>query len=176
MHEVVAQRGGAQPAGVARLADNGRRRPVVPHVALDQMAGCERGHERQLAGQHGPAHDPRQLVGVLAGPLRVGAPDAQHLQAGRLGRQHGAAADRADLDGRHRAGDVQVVARLAPGLHQRHAVAAADVLGRVLAGGDVDGRQDVGGVRVEAADAAGYRRADHVLGDVDVHERLDARF
>jgi hypothetical protein len=39
-----------------------------------------------------------------------------------------------------------------------------------LASGYVNGRDDVGGVSIEATDAAGYGRADHVLADVDVDE------
>lgn len=64
---------------------------------------------------------------------------------------------------------------LAPGLHQGHAVAAADVLCWVLTGRYVDGGDDVGGVRVETAYAASDRRTDHVLRYVHVHQSLDGR-
>ena len=51
------------------------------------------------------------------------------------------------LYGGHLAGDVLPL--LAPGLHQRDAVAAAHGLGRVLPRGDVDRRDDVGCVGVK---------------------------
>ena len=55
----------------------------------------------------------------------------------------------AHLYGGHGAGDVEVLPLLAPGLHQRDAVAAAHGLGRVLPRGDVDRRDDVGRVGVK---------------------------
>ena len=57
---------------------------------------------------------------------------AEHFEAGALSLEDGAAADGAHLHTGHRARDVEVLAVLPPRLQQRHAVAAADVLRRIL--------------------------------------------
>ena len=95
---------------------------------------------------------------------RVGALHSQHLQARGLGWQDGAASNcshlryelehrtkhpQPHLDGRHGAGNVEVLPSVSPGLHQRDAVGAANSLGCVLSSGNVDGRYDVCCVCIE---------------------------
>lgn len=122
-----------------------------------------------------------------------------YLQAGPLGRQVGAPSHSSQLYRRHGAADIQVFARWSRSLHLRDAVGAAHRLGRVLTqngkcqrgsdnagaagegllvqllgcylpAGDVDGCHDVGGVGVEAPDAAGHGRAHQVLVYVQLHQ------
>lgn len=57
-------------------------------------------------------------------------------------------------------------------LHERDARAGLDVLRGVLPGGQEDGRHDVRGVRVEAAESPGHGTADEVLLNVGLHHRL----
>ena len=61
------------------------------------MAGGEGRHQVQLAGQHGPGHDPGQLAGILPGVGGVGAAHPQHLETGGLGGQDGASPHSSDL-------------------------------------------------------------------------------
>lgn len=131
-------------------------------------------------------------------------PRPLYLQAGPLGRQVGASSHSSQLYGGHGAADVQVFARRPRGLHLRDAVGAPHRLGRVLErrkrhdgvnhsvradegsrvrplrrylpAGDVDGCHDVGGVGVEAPDAAGHGRAHQVLVDVQFHQFGRAAF
>ena len=123
---------------------------VVLEVAPDEVTRRQGRHQTQLARQHRGAHHPGQLGSVLARVSGVRTLDPQHLQAGGLGGQDGAAAHCAHLYARHGAGNVEVLAPLPPGLHQRDAVGAAHCLRRVLAGGDVDRCYDVRGVSVKA--------------------------
>ena len=67
-------------------------------VRSDEVAGGQGRHEVQFPGQHGPAHDPGQLAGVLPGVGGVGALHAQHLEARGLGGQHCTAAHCANLN------------------------------------------------------------------------------
>jgi hypothetical protein len=106
--------------------------PVVPEVTLDEVTGGEGRHEGKLPGEDSRADDPRELIGVLSRFVGVGPLDPEHGEAGALGRQSRATPDGPNLDARHRARHVEVVAVRAPWLHQRHAVAATDVLGRIL--------------------------------------------
>jgi hypothetical protein len=83
----------------------------VRHVSFDEMTCRERGAETELAGQHGGAHDARQLAGVLAGVGGVGAADAEEVEHAGLGFEDGAAADGADFDAGHRDRDLEIAVR-----------------------------------------------------------------
>lgn len=54
--------------------------PVVCHVTLDQVPGCQSGHERELSGQDGGADDAGQLSSVLPGAVLTGSLHTQHLK------------------------------------------------------------------------------------------------
>jgi hypothetical protein len=43
---------------------------VELHVCGYEMVGGQRGHQRQLSGQHRASHDPRELLRVVAGLIR----------------------------------------------------------------------------------------------------------
>ena len=57
--------------------------------------------------------------------------------------------------------------------HDRDAVAALNVLGGILASGEVDSSHDVGGVCVETTNAASHGRTDQVLADVELDESIN---
>lgn len=94
--------------------------------------------------------------------------DAEHLETGALRREASATADGADFERGHGARDVEITLIVAPRLHQRNAIATGHHLSRILTGGDEHRRDDVGCVRVIAADASGQRRADQVLRLVQI--------
>ena len=58
-------------------------------------------------------------------------------------------------------------------LHDGDAVAALYVLRWILACGEEYGCDEVGGVRVEASDAAGHGAADEIFRDVELDEGVD---
>lgn len=138
------------------------RRRERTHVGLDQVAGSEGAHQRELARHDARGDDAREAPGIVAGRLLVGAGNAEHLQARVLRGEERAAADGAALDRGHRHGDEQVLAIVGPGgeagerrqsarrdgkgdrvrdarLHQGHAHGRLDVLGGILPGGEEDG-------------------------------------
>jgi hypothetical protein len=98
----------------------------------------------------------------------------EEVEASRLRRQVGSATYGADFDGGHGASNVQIVTvvgttmmnaserltiqpeggrrdRGSVRLHDGETVGALDVLGRILSGGNENGRDDVGRMCVEAA-------------------------
>ncbi len=79
-----------------------------------------------------------------------------------------------NLDRGHCSGNVEVSVGF--GLHLDDAVAALDVLGGILARGDKNRSDNVGGVGVETSDRSGHCRSNKVLVDVEMDESLDGRF
>lgn len=127
------------------------------HVRLDQVAGSEGRHERELARHDGCANDTGETLSVGARGGSVGAGDTEHFEHGALGGEDGASADGADFDGRHCAGHQQVLAvvdavrqscsvvlssctikRHDSRFHQSHTVARLDILRGILTSGEVD--------------------------------------
>lgn len=112
------------------------------------------------------------------------ATNAQKLQHGRLSLKDGATADGSNLNRWHRNGDLEVTTHTEmivstnwlSGryecssnllLHNSDAVAALDVLGRVLTSGKEKRRNDVGRVRIEATNAACDSATNEVLAGVE---------
>lgn len=54
--------------------------PVVGHVALDEVSCSQSRHQGELPRQHGAAHHPGQLTGVLTRLAGAGALNTEHLQ------------------------------------------------------------------------------------------------
>lgn len=54
--------------------------PVVGHVALDEVSCSQSRHQGELPRQHGAAHHPGQLTGVLTRLAGAGALNPEHLQ------------------------------------------------------------------------------------------------
>lgn len=54
--------------------------PVVGHVALDEVSCSQSRHQGELPRQHGAAHHPGQLTGVLTRLAGARALNPEHLQ------------------------------------------------------------------------------------------------
>jgi hypothetical protein len=80
----------------------------VSHVCLDQVASSEGGAQAELSGQDGSGDDAGQLAGVLTGGGGVGSANTEQIQHSGLCLKDGTATDGADLNGRHRDGNLKV--------------------------------------------------------------------
>jgi hypothetical protein len=84
-------------------------------VGFDEVTGGEGRTQTQFSGEDAGGDDPGELLGVGAGRGGVGTADAEEVEHGGLGFEHGAAADGADFDGRHGDGDLEVTVEAARG-------------------------------------------------------------
>lgn len=80
----------------------------MSHVGSDKVTSGKSRTETELTSQDGSRDNTGQLAGVLTGGGRVSAADTEQIQHRALGLEDGTTADGADLNGRHRHGNLKV--------------------------------------------------------------------
>ena len=82
--------------------------PVVSHVRLHQMSGCQSTTQAQLSGQDSRANDSSQPPCILARCGGVRTTHSEHVEHGRLSFENGTATDGADFNARHGHTDLKI--------------------------------------------------------------------
>ena len=133
-------------------------------MGAHQFAGVGlRSKQRQFAAEDGGSANGGEAACVLAGRAVFAATEGMQVRFDSVIAAAFAVADAADDEVRQGAAEIEVVAAC---FGVDDALRAFDDVCRVLAGGEVEGEEDVGEVGVRATDAAGEFPADVVFAQV----------